>query len=76
MTTGGATLAWHANDTATAGLGAAYRLKSGAAGTFGNYFNFNTQPQFVSVTELSSAALAATNALQIGEQLIQKELRS
>lgn len=64
MTSGANTIGWHTNNTSTAGTGAAYRLKTGAAGSFGNYFNFNNQPAFVSVAKLTGAQLASTNSLQ------------
>lgn len=63
LTSGAETITWHANNTSTASTGAAYRLKTGATGTFGNYFNFNAQPQLVSVATLSGNALAAANTL-------------
>ena len=45
-------------------LGAWYRVKLGAGGAYGNYFNFNATPQIVNVTKSSGASLASTNALQ------------
>ncbi|MDD3067177.1 MAG: hypothetical protein PHO48_05120, partial [Candidatus Gracilibacteria bacterium] len=64
LTSGGDNIAWHTNNTATAGDGNAWRMKEGAAGVFGNYFNWSVNNTVATKTKFTGSQLASTNALQ------------
>jgi len=64
MTTGSETIGAHANNQVSAGIGAAYRVKEGLAGIFGNYFNFTDQGTIAVKSQFTGSQLASTNVLQ------------
>jgi hypothetical protein len=64
LTYGATTIPWHTNNTATAGLGSAWRVKEGAAGIFSNYYNWGANQTVFTKNKFTGAQLASTNALQ------------
>jgi hypothetical protein len=64
LTSGSSQIPWHANNTPTAGVGSAFRVKEGASGTFGNYYNWQATSQIAAKPTLTGAQIASNNALQ------------
>jgi hypothetical protein len=64
LTSGSDNIPWHTNNTATAGVGAAWRVKEGGAGAFGNYYNWSANTTVATKAKFTGGQLATTNALQ------------